>query len=263
MDHTLRLFLVMILFGLLGGVVNFIYSHPGKNKKGSGPVVSDLLKSLITGVAASFLVPLFLNMISSNIVRESETDPIKLVVFAGFCVIASASSKAFIRGISNKVLERVNKVEEDVQAVKTELRPVILKHTEIDKTGSGDWDAEDTNNPQPGHGKADQIETSKIKVLETLSNSEYAFRTVNGLARDANMEPELVQECLEDCISSGLAGLIDNGLGTRFYITEDGHAHLLNHDGETEQKKAFSSSEGQHTGQPINHPSGLQQNPGV
>ena len=93
MDHTLRLFLVMILFGLLGGVVNFIYSHPGKNKKGSGPVVSDLLKSLITGVAASFLVPLFLNMISSNIVRESEQIPSNwwcLQVFA----LATASSKA-------------------------------------------------------------------------------------------------------------------------------------------------------------------------
>ena len=106
----------------------------------------------------------------------------------------------------------MNKVEEDVQAVKTEIKPVILKHTEIDKAGSGDRDAEGTINPETGYEKAGQIEASKMKVLEKLSNSEYAFRTVNGLARDANMEPELVQECLEDCISSGLAGLIDNGL---------------------------------------------------
>ena len=218
MDHVLKLFLVMVSFGLLGGVVNYINSYPVKDKKLPGRL-PDLLKSLITGVAASFLVPVFLNTISSNIVRESETDPIKLVVFAGFCVIASASSKSFIRAISNKVLERVVKVEEDVQAVKAEIRPVILKHTELDDKG-GNGETAVIEVTEAGHGASDQVESSRLKVLQELSNSDYAFRTIDGLARDANMEPELVQECLEDCISSGLAGIIDNGLGTRFISRE-------------------------------------------
>jgi len=224
MDHLTKLILVMVLFGLLGGVVNFIYSYP-KTKKDARRPVTDLLKSLVTGVAASFLVPVFLNMISSNLVRESETDPIKLVVFAGFCVIASASSKSFITGISGKVLEKVNKVEEDIQAVKTEIKPVIIKHTELDggipKNGQG------VTGSSSGGETGNKLEEGKIKILKKLSESDYAFRTISGLARDANMEPGLVRECLEDCVSEGLAGIIDNGMGTRFYITEDGHARLM------------------------------------
>ena len=33
MDHVLKLFLVMVSFGLLGGVVNYINSYPVKDKK--------------------------------------------------------------------------------------------------------------------------------------------------------------------------------------------------------------------------------------
>jgi len=228
MDHLTKLILVMVLFGLLGGVVNFIYIYP-KNKKGARPF-SDLLKSLVTGIAASFMVPVFLNMISSNLVRESETDPIKLVVFAGFCVIASASSKSFITGISGKVLEKVSKVEEDVQAVKTEIKPVILKHTEPDAANIPGYTSGGTDSslvPEPDS----RLDEARIKILEKLSDSDYAFRTINGLAKDANLEPELVRECLQDCISSGLAGIIDNGMGIRFYITEDGQAHLMSLNG--------------------------------
>lgn len=225
----------MVVFGLLGGVVNFIYSYPNGRKKSL--LFVDLLKSLITGVAASLLVPVFLNMISSNIVRESETDPLMLLVFAGFCVIASISSKAFIRAISSRVLERMNKVEEDVQAVKAEIRPVVLKHTEIDDSGSANEAAAGDPPRAISDGSADRIETGRIKVLEKLSKSEYAFRTITGLARDANMEPEKVQECLEDCISCGLAGQIENSLGPRFYITEDGQHHLLHINGSTENEQ--------------------------
>jgi len=230
MDHIVKLFLVMVSFGLLGGVVNYINSYPAKDKKAPKPKRSDLVKSLVMGVAASFLVPVFLNTISSNIVRESETDPIKLVVFAGFCVIASASSKSFIRAISGKVMERVAKVEEGVQAVKTEIQPLILKHVEPDDTGRSNRNASHADTEAGGviYG---QVESSKLKVLQELSNSDYAFRTINGLARDANMEPELVRECLEDCVASGLAGTIDNGLGARFFITADGHALLRGNDG--------------------------------
>lgn len=237
----------MVVFGLLGGVVNFIYSHPNGRKKSL--LFVDLLKSLITGVAASLLVPVFLNMISSNIVRESETDPLMLLVFAGFCVIASISSKAFIGAISSKVLERMNKVEEEVQAVKTEIRPVVLKHTEIDDNGSRNGSGAGAQSPAISDGSADRIETGRIKVLEKLSKSEYAFRSINGLARDVNMEPEKVQECLEDCISCGLAGQIENSLGPRFYITEDGQHHLLSLNESTENDQGDSAAPEQPAGQ--------------
>lgn len=229
MKHTLKLLLVMVASGLLGGVVNFIYSYSNGRKKMVQFV--DLIKSMITGVAAALLVPIFLNTISSNIVKESETDDVKLLVFAGFCVIAAVSSKAFIRAISNRVLERVNRVEEDVQAVKAEIQPMVLKHSELNKAYSRKEKAEGTKSTVQVNNAGASVpdETQSIKVLEKLADSDYAFRSIEGLARDVNMEPEQVRECLEHCVSSGLAGQIENSLGVRFYITEDGQSHLLSH----------------------------------
>lgn len=231
MDFTLKLLLVMVASGLLGGVVNFIYSYSNGRKKMVQFV--DLLKSMITGIAASLLVPIFLNTISSNIVKESETDDTKLLVFAGFCVIAAVSSKAFIKAISGKVLERVNRVEEDVQTVKSKIQPMVLKHSEFNEASSSKEKSEGINSPVRANGAVESVpdETQSIRVLEKLADSDYAFRSIEGLARDANMDPEQVRECLDHCVSSGLAGQIENSLGVRFYITEEGQNHLLSHNG--------------------------------
>mgnify|MGYP001183775162 FL=1 len=236
MDHTLKLLLVMVASGLLGGVVNFIYSYSNGRKKMVQFV--DLLKSMITGVAAALLIPIFLNTISSNIVKESETDDGKLLVFAGFCVIAAVSSKAFIKAISGRVLERVNRIEEDVQAVKSEVKPMVLKHSEFDEAKRRKEKADGRNSPVQANSAGETVpdETKSIKVLEKLADSDYAFRSIEGLARDVNMEPEQVQECLEHCVSSGLAGQIENSLGVRFYITEDGQSHLLSYNGQNKEE---------------------------
>ena len=84
---------VMIAAGALGGVVNYFL-----NRK-NDPEGSSIGKSITVGIGAALLVPLFLNMISSNLtemIRGSSTTPAdlsKILVFAGFCLIAAISSR--------------------------------------------------------------------------------------------------------------------------------------------------------------------------
>jgi hypothetical protein len=60
-DPNKWLFAVMLLAGLVGGDLNYLRSRNEDAKS------ADAWQSLLGGVIASFLVPLFLNMISSSL----------------------------------------------------------------------------------------------------------------------------------------------------------------------------------------------------
>lgn len=95
-------------------------------------------ESIIIGVGASLMVPLFLNMISSNlldVIRGTQTvpgDTSKLLVFFGFCLVAGISSRAFIRTISDRVLseakeakQKARKADEKVNEIKAEIETTV------------------------------------------------------------------------------------------------------------------------------------------
>jgi hypothetical protein len=106
----LILIVIMAASGSLGGLVNYYLA------RSENPNQSNLKESLVIGIAASFLMPLFLQMISSNLLEGARTsDPLKLFVFAGFCLIAAVSSKAFIRTLSDQVLKEARAAKAQAQ----------------------------------------------------------------------------------------------------------------------------------------------------
>jgi DNA-binding MarR family transcriptional regulator len=76
---------------------------------------------MVIGIAASFLVPLFLQMISSDLLQRGASDHLALFVFAGFCLIAAISSKAFIRTLSEQVLKEVRAAKAEAQEARQEV----------------------------------------------------------------------------------------------------------------------------------------------
>src|SRR5262249_3359169 len=106
---------VMAGMGLLGGWFN---SFVGTE---NGPV-QDLRKALLSGLVAALLIPLFLNTLSSTLVNDlldgrpdSRWIP-KLLILAGFCVLAASSSRSFIQSLSKQVLEAVHEAKEQTRA---------------------------------------------------------------------------------------------------------------------------------------------------
>src|SRR3989304_6015422 len=78
---------VILASGVFGGLVNFYLSKP------DDVPTPTKTRSIIVGTAASFLVPLFLNMISSNLIDLIKGhDSSKLLVLLGFCLVAAISS---------------------------------------------------------------------------------------------------------------------------------------------------------------------------
>src|SRR6266702_903718 len=99
-EYILVLIAVMLIAGIFGGVINYYF-----NRKNDPDDITPT-KCIIIGTGASFLMPLFLNMISSDLLSKGKDnpDPLKILIFFGFCLIAAISSTAFIRTISDRVL---------------------------------------------------------------------------------------------------------------------------------------------------------------
>lgn len=69
------------------------------------------------GIAAAFMVPLFLNMISSTLIRNSYSDPSQLFVLSGFCLAAAVFARQFIGSVGEKALELLKQQERKVDVV--------------------------------------------------------------------------------------------------------------------------------------------------
>ncbi|MEO1767260.1 YEATS-associated helix-containing protein [Thiobacter aerophilum] len=89
--YLLLLFAIMLCTGFMGGVANYFLSE-----RVPGFALKDLLRHIVLGVVAALTVPLFLNMISSDLLAMARTRPIDLFVFAGFCLIFVLASRRLV-----------------------------------------------------------------------------------------------------------------------------------------------------------------------
>jgi len=131
---TLIIILIMLTAGIAGGIVNVALAHDTRTEKASS------WKSLMTGIGAAFLMPLFLNTMSSNLLSEifkkSSDAEVELLVFGAFCLLAAISSKVFIQTLSDKVLnearaarqqaEKASSIAQVVEATAEEAKELAL-----------------------------------------------------------------------------------------------------------------------------------------
>jgi hypothetical protein len=216
------LIIIMTIAGLFGGVVNYFMT------KVAEPSSANVFRSVTVGLAASFMVPLFLNMISSNLLdavagAAKPPDPIKSFVFAGFCLVASISSTAFIRTLSDRILREAKEAKREARKTKAELhetraelQPIVDKNTEID------LDTRALN----GRAAKTELDPAQKKVLSALAGGMYTFRSASGLSKDTGMDRSEVIKNLEGLVESGLAGARELNKGPKWFITDAGRAAL-------------------------------------
>lgn len=108
--YPVMLILIMAGAGVLGGYVNHVLS-------GRSGTARD---SIWLGLLASFLVPLFLRTIASDMLATAAKDPLQLFPFAGFCLVAAVVSRRFITGVSERFLRDLEKVEKKASHAEAE-----------------------------------------------------------------------------------------------------------------------------------------------
>jgi len=180
---------VLLISGMAGGYGNHILSKrkvSTANRSKGKWTKDDTFHSVIIGVIASFMVPLFLNTISSTIIKDSIKDNYQYLILAGFCLIASTSSTAFIKQLSERVIFQDGKSDG------------ITKRGVIGYINSAraKWTMQELNEIRTDHFNNDTQNLSN-KILDAVLNSGNENLTASDIAIKIKSNTETVTKILD------------------------------------------------------------------
>ena len=125
---------IMIVAGIFGGVVNLALNETSRR---------DWYWTILAGIGAALLIPLFLKTVSSqlllNILKAAPEEPASptlcddCLVFFGFCLLAALSSRAFIQGLGQKILSNLEKGQETLKVRQNELEGRVNQTDQLAK----------------------------------------------------------------------------------------------------------------------------------
>ena len=224
--------IVMIGTGLVGGYVNFLLGDIDIRTPNLSEGKLPLKKLpwygyLITGVVASFIVPLFLSLAKSDLLKTilewRDTDRlIDLFILAGFCLVAAISSRTFIGTISDKILalarqasqtaaqasRTVAEVKAEQQSLKAEVKgeqqSLQREVDEVAEIAEGLSSAAELAPTDDGGETAGsppiQLTSDQLRVLKALTAKSYSWRTPTGIATDSKLPLYQAKVILDDLI---------------------------------------------------------------
>ena len=181
---------IMILSGLLAGLMNYFLTENQKS-----PVWKAVFGYCLLGIAGSLIVPLFLSIISNDLLASAQNNPINLLVFNGICLVFAFVLCRFKEIIFVKRAQKAEKT-------KKENALIIPIRTEYDLK---------TDQRKFLKDGSDRIGMSKseLKIMGTIAEKKYAHASLVDLLKD----PELVNEKVNETLSSLMAkGLVEQRL---------------------------------------------------
>ncbi len=199
--------LIILLGGSLGGLVSAFISED------ADVTLAFCLRRVVIGLGAAFLVPLFLNMISSNLLEQAKTTPSAYLIFGGFCIISAVSSKVFVSSVSDRLTRQVKEVEEKLRVVKESVEPILIKEKEPETKAQFATRSE----PQS------PVSESERSILQALNNGAYSMRTMDGIAKDTSLDFNVVSGYISQLQTRGLASkIVGDDKRSFWYLTQLG-----------------------------------------
>jgi len=248
MSASLALIVIMIFSGAAGGLTNFLL-----NQVPPAPDGSDAAKKLsasgyiFVGVVAAFIVPLFLTLVQSSLVKEimkaTDQDPhyAEQFVFAGFCLVAAVSSRTFLQTVSSRVLNAVKEAKAEAQAAKAETarlkqelgntRDLAIASEETAENAMQPAVSAEATLAQPSAAEreaARALSLDERTILMVFRKVPLKLRTISGIARDSGFEAPRVEAIVAGVVTDGLLGEFPSKItGNRlFRLTGKGAAAL-------------------------------------
>ena len=185
--YMLMILLIMIVAGILGGVANF-YLSDRQNEQ----CRRDWGKYLTLGVIAALTVPLFLNMISSNLLEAARTRPVDFFVFAGFCLIYVVASRRVFENVANRLLGQMDQMKSEMIQIKEQRQEIPTSPLKEEAAPA----VESPALPSPGLPKPEVVRESlsynDIEILRALSEENYVYGNLVGLTDKTGLARDLV-----------------------------------------------------------------------
>ena len=186
-SYMLMILLIMIAAGILGGVANYFLSEraPDSSRRDWG-------KYPILGVIAALTVPLFLNMISSNLLEAARTRPVDFFVFAGFCLIYVVASRRLVENVANKLLGQMDQMKREMVQIKQkqqETPPPVVREEPLLATESQPAQAAAVVKPEQIR---ESLSYNDIEIIRALAEESYVYGNLVGLTDKTGLAREMV-----------------------------------------------------------------------
>ena len=221
MSHTTIIILIILGAGFLGGLTNFFRTYKIDYKKLECRI--NLYKSLSLGLCASVAVPLFLQVISNNLIDVQKDVPYptnNYFILAGFCVLAAFFSKRFLENLYDKLSVATETAEEAIQIAER----AEISNQEIDADAETIVKSVDEiilkKYPESA-SKLDSSEKEMLVVADAMINSKYSYRTIQGISKDTKLKEDAVTEILEKFKRTGYATKRTNSKGNLIWKMTD------------------------------------------
>jgi hypothetical protein len=209
----IQIIVLTIVAGLLGGVGNLLLDVSAivKTRDNRLTFVLTICASLLLGVVAAGLVPLFLSMSKSELIRSAMgTDPpanIDKLVYFGFCLVAAVTSRRFIDNVAERAFKLASAANERTEATEKDIKEITAKFEE----------------PPVGHAAnrvnvANQNEPLEMTTLRAIvANPTYTRRSVEGISEDVKKTVPEVQATLDVLVAKGLVDTVMSQDGRTLY----------------------------------------------
>jgi len=170
---------VMLLAGMYGGIINY-FLESDKTENRSSLTMGQMI---VIGIGASFLVPLFLTLISSNLINLKQLEFSKVLVFFGFCLIAAISSRRFIMTISERILKEVREAKNEAarakQAIAQKEQQEIVDQQAIELVHRVLEEADPDETPISDETLKEKIKGASLATRATIFFTARKFRQEN------------------------------------------------------------------------------------
>jgi hypothetical protein len=186
--------LAILIAGIIGGLIN---------KFRDKDLASKYWKSIIKGIGAAIIVPLFLELVKSDIVSKESESWYNYFIFGGLCIIFAIFSDSFFESISKKLMNQVETLNNRVNEIQenTEEKDIpeekILKNLKSNKRTDLDDDIK--------------------KVTNSIINSKFSYRTISGIAKETNLDQEKIIDVLGILKTNGIAESKKNKKGNEIW----------------------------------------------
>lgn len=217
MDKQIYLPIIITICGIIGGATIQVTTEnrPFFEK--------ELIGKILYGVIAAFLVPLFLNTISSNLIENIGKDVQSIYIFIGFCLIASLSSKVFITTLTNKTLnslkEKQNNTDNQVEQISNAVESIVAKNTDIPLETNEDEKNKDIIKNTNYFESNDEVEN---KLLLEFGRNEKTFLSVSSLSESFKMSRASISRKLKNMVGMDIITTISLGKNISYGITIKG-----------------------------------------
>jgi hypothetical protein len=218
----------MVSAGLLGGGANYLLLHK------DDPAYANRSRSLVLGLVASLLVPIFLKMISSEMItnissiRLGSGVPFDLFVFTSLCLLAAVFSRTVAETVGKRLAAEVEKAKRESE--EAQVRAALAEERASQAEPVLREEMEQRTEPQPEAMRGTlpptlqdiPVDHHDRELLLALFQGQYAYRTSRSLAEELEMrEPEAVRR-LERVREHALVGKRSTPTRNLWFLTDRG-----------------------------------------